>query len=243
METYGKKGASSIYTPEFESESNSDSGDYDDNEIDTNISNTSIETLINMSQENAWYNLIGKKTTENHPSVSKSEIEKRLVTITVPYRAWKGTGNDPRKDTIKAEAKITVNKLLADVWLSFFTDVYNEAPDFVISQFSGCYNYRKITNGSSLSPHAYGVACDINASTKGNGYYDTAYTKEEWNKLPNSRAKYQIIYRGSKVVQIAHKYTLVNGSDWTKHNDAMHFSFIADWNRSRLQACRGKVSC
>ena len=140
--------------------------------------------------------------------------------------------------------KITVNKALAPLWLAFFEDVYNEATDFVIGSFDGCYVYRNATSGSSLSAHAYGAACDINASTTGNGYNDKSYTQDQWEKLPETRAKYQIIYRGSKVVQIAHKYTLSNGSDWGNGGkDAMHFSYIRDWSREKAISCQGKTFC
>lgn len=208
------------------------------------INDADINTLINLSQEEAWEQLIGKRTSDSHPSVSKSIMDDRMTTVTVPIRSWKsGAGHNPQTDTIKKEATIRVNKALAGLWQAFFTDVYNEATDFVIASMDGCYVYRNITGGTSLSPHAYGVACDVNASTMGNGYYDNSLSKSKWEDLPETRTKYQIVYQGSKVVEIAHKYTIVNGSDWNDPHDAMHFSFISDKTREFAQNCQGKISC
>lgn len=215
-----------------------------DGNIDSSIGSADVAAITNWDQKTAWKNLIGKSTDERKPSVSKSTMDGRVTQVEVPMRKWTGTGSDPKTNTKKVMQKITVNKAIAPLWKAFFEDVYNNAPDFVIGSFDGCYVYRSVTGGGSLSAHAYGVACDINASTPGNGYKTTSYSKEKWSKLPNNRAKYQVVYKGSKVVQIAHKYTLVNGSDWSGGgNDAMHFSFIRDWTRSQIIACKGKTSC
>ena len=211
---------------------------------DSSIASADVAAITNWDQKTAWKNLIGKSTDERRPSVSKSTMDSRVTQVEVPMRKWTGTGSDPKTNTKKVMQSITVNKAIAPLWKAFFEDVYNNAPDFVIGSFDGCYVYRSVTGGGSLSAHAYGVACDINASTPGNGYKTTSYSKEKWSKLPNNRAKYQVVYKGSKVVQIAHKYTLVNGSDWNGGgNDAMHFSFIRDWTRSQIIACKGKTSC
>ena len=216
----------------------------DDSTIDTNVS-ADVASIMKWDQKTAWKNLIGKSTSDTKPYVSNSEMNLRVTSVEVPMRRWKGSsGHNPSTDTHKVMQSITVNKALVPLWKAFFEDVYNNAPDFVIGSFDGCYVYRTVTGGGSLSAHAYGVACDINAGTKGNGYGTTSYTKSKWESLPNTREKYQVVYRGSKVVQIAHKYTLINGSDWSNGgNDAMHFSFIRDWTRDRLIACQGKVSC
>lgn len=205
----------------------------------------SAAEIIKLSQADAWKLLIGTSSSSRRPYVSKDVISKRTTTIEIPYRAWKsGKGKNPRTDTEKKHMKITVNKALADLWLAFFTDVYNEATDFVIDKSqTGCYNYRAVTSGSSLSAHAYGVACDVNWSVTQNGYKYTSLNKKSWSSLPESRNKYQIIYKGSKVMEIAHRYTLINGSDWNSPNDSMHFSFIGDWTRSQAQACQGKLYC
>ena len=202
-----------------------------------------VASIMNWGQNEAWQNLVGKGYSVNTPSVSSSTMNSRITSIEVPMRKWTGSGHNPRTNTKKVMQSIRVNKAIAPLWKAFFEDVYANAPDFVIGSFDGCYNYRNKTSGNGLSAHAYGVACDINAGTKGNGYGDSSYSKEKWEKLPDNKAKYQVIYKGSKVVQIAHKYTLINGSDWSRPHDAMHFSFIGDTNRDFAIKCKGKVSC
>lgn len=208
------------------------------------INDADINTLINLSQEEAWEQLIGKRDSGSHPSISRADMDARVTEITVPIRTWKsGGGHNPRTDTVKKDKTITVNKAMASLWQAFFTDVYNEATDFVINDDLYCYSYRSVTGGGSLSAHAYGVACDINASVLGNGYGDTSLSKSRWEDLPETRSKYQVVYKGSKIIEIAHKYTLINGSDWKDPHDAMHFSFIRDTSRSFAQSCQGKISC
>ena len=203
-----------------------------------------VASIIAWDQKTAWKNLIGISTDDSNPSVGESTVSGRITTIEVPVRKWSGSGSNPRTDTKKGTAKIRVNEAIAPLWQAFFEDVYNNAPDFIVDLSAGCYNYRPKTSGNGLSAHAYGVACDVNASVSGNGYNDHSLSKEDWEKLPESQRKYQIVYKGSKVVQIAHKYTLLNGSDWNNPHDAMHFSFIADGNsRDYAIKCQNKVSC
>ena len=211
--------------------------------IDANIDSADVEKITNLSQSEAWNLLIGKSSNEYAPYISKSEMDKRTTTIKVPVRQWSSqSGHNPGKDTAKKEVSITVNKNLASFWLAFFTDVYNNAPDFVISSLS-CYDYRTKTSGNGLSAHAYGVACDINYSVTANKYETTSYSKSKWQSLPETRAKYESVYIGSAITQIAHKYTIMNGSDWNNPHDAMHFSFIGDKDRDFAKKCKGKTTC
>ena len=213
-------------------------------EFNPEVDDADVATIISWDQKTAWKYLIGFESEDRHPSVQKSTMDNRVVDIEVPMRKWKsGNGINTITDTEKVMQKITVNKAIASLWKAFFEDVYENAPDFVIGSFDGCYNYRNITDGESLSPHAYGVACDINANTSGNGYYEKSYSSEKWEQLPETRSKYQIVYQGSRVVQIAHKYTLINGSDWSDPHDAMHFSFTSDWYRDKAISCQGKTYC
>ena len=214
--------------------------------INGNISSAEVASIVKWDQSTAWSNLIGRSTTESKPDVSKSKMDSMVTTIEVPYRKWKDSGgSNPRTDTEKSTKKITVNKAIAPLWKAFFEDLYQNAPDFVIVSFDGCYYYKMGTGSDTLSAHAYGAACDINCNVNGNQYsYKPSMTKEKWEKLDNTRAKYSVVYRGSPVIQIAHKYTLINGSDWSGGGyDAMHFSFIRDWDRDSAIKCQNKLYC
>lgn len=219
--TYGNK--HKLSTPNCTSSSSGEVGSVD---------SADIKKVMSLSDSDAWQQLIGKKTTDRHPSISESAMNKRITTITVPIRVYTGSGNK----TKKINKKLQVNKALAGLFTAFFTDIYNDASDFVIDKDSVyCYSYRTATNSSNLSGHAYGVACDINPAVKGNGYGDHVYTEKEWKALPETKAKHQILYKGSKVVQLAHKYTLSWGGEWNSTTDAMHVSFIRDETREQLK--------
>lgn len=196
----------------------------------------SNDSVIMLSDAEAWNLLTGFPSRDQaNLNVTQSKMDVRMVTIEVPIRVWSSA--DANDYSTKASTKkITVNRALANLYLNFFTDIYNEATDFVINPSEiYCYNFRKSTSGTRLSAHAYGVACDVNWSTGGNGYQDHVYTASEWNNLKKSKSKYQIVYKDSKVARIAHKYTLSWGGEWNSVTDAMHFSFIGDESRATLQ--------
>ena len=197
--------------------------------------------IISMSDADVWYSLTGYySSVEADRFVTNNQMDSRMVTISVPIRTW--NSNDPDDySTKKSSIKITVHRELASLFTNFFNDIYNETGTgndlFVINPNEiGCYNYRKNTSGEKLSAHAYGAACDINWSTTGNGYNEHVYTKKEWLNLDKSKSKYQIIYKDSKVAEIARRYTLSWGGNWRSVTDAMHFSFIGDETRSALQS-------
>lgn len=205
-----------------------------DNSSDVLISDDSV---IMLSDAEAWYLLTGYESKNKaNLLVTKKSMDSRMVEIIVPIRVWSSADTNDYS-TKQAEARVTVNKALANLYYNFFKDIYNEATDFVINPSEiYCYSFRQKTGGGRLSAHSYGAACDVNWSTTGNGYNAHVYTKDEWNRLRKSKSKYQIIYKDSKVAEIAHRYTLSWGGEWTSVTDAMHFSFIADVDRATLQS-------
>ena len=197
-----------------------------------------VEEVMAMSDEDVWKGLTGGLLTslpDSKAPSNASEIEaavrKQIVSITVPIRVWENSGDSSNMNTVKKEQTLEVNSLLADLWTAFFNDIYNEASDFVIVSV-GCFRIDGTGYGQIgfKSAHTYGAAVDINAYDDGNPYGSMApYSKSEWSSLPENHLKYQIIYTDSKVVEIAHKYTLLWGGDWSGGTyDLMHFSFIAD---------------
>lgn len=193
-----------------------------------------VENIIKLSDSEAWEGLTG--TATNYKTVSELEMTERMTEITIPIRVWASNSKNDY-ETKKVNKTLTVNKLVAPLFTAFFNDIYTNAPNFVINSSEiYCYSYRQKTGGGRLSSHAYGTACDINWNSTGNGYGDKVYTKDSWSKLNKSKTKYQIIYKDSDIVKIAHKYTLSWGGEWNSTTDAMHFSFIGDETRSSLQA-------
>lgn len=201
--------------------------------IDSSIDNADVKTIMQWTDKQAWKAITGtaysKKPTSSQ--VSKSTMDKRMTTITVKIR----TGKDTSKNQ-----NITINKAIAPLWEAFFKDLYEQCQEFYIVSYDGAYVYRNSTSGSSMSAHAFGCAIDLNANVSGNRYKEKPYSKSAWEKLSNKRTKHSTIYFNSPMLEIAHKYTLVNGADWSNPNDAMHTSFIGDWDRAKAKEKFGK---
>lgn len=193
--------------------------------------------LFDLTDEEAWLELTDDLLNER-PGVQNPKnadeiyrhMSGKMQEITVKVRGWKDEEGLEREDK---EMTIKVNEELADIWKSFFEDIYNEAPDFVITELSG-YRIDAIGGGQvgAQSGHDYGAAIDINPSV--NYLYKKPLTKEEWEKLPESRRKYEEIYIGSSVEKIADRYTLSWGGEWISKKDNMHFSFMSDKSRDDL---------
>jgi hypothetical protein len=83
-----------------------------------------------------------------------------LVKINLPYKmrlAW---------DTDTYVSTMMCHKLVADKFTSIFKDIlahygYDKIKELGIDLFGGCFNYRKMRNGSAWSTHSWGIAIDL----------------------------------------------------------------------------------
>lgn len=83
-----------------------------------------------------------------------------LVTIKLPYPmriAW---------DTDTSVSIMRCHRLVADKFLAVFNDLlshygYDKIKELGIDLYGGCFNYRKMRNGSAWSRHAWGIAIDL----------------------------------------------------------------------------------
>lgn len=198
-----------------------------------------VKEVMAMSDEDAWEALTGgvlssipsSKSPDNAAEI-EAAVKEQIVDITIPIWGWESSGSMNR---VEKEATIQVNEVLAELWQSFFEDLHETDKDFVIVDVGG-FRIDGLGVGQIgfKSGHTYGAAVDINPTQNpyGSGY---PYSKSEWEALPETHEKYQIIYEGAPIIEIAHKYTLYWGGEWTGSNrDMMHFSFIAD-GKSRSQ--------
>lgn len=62
---------------------------------------------------------------------------------------------------------IRCHRKVADSLLRALEAAYLVAPE-VVSRYFGCFNYRKMRNGSRLSTHAWGISIDLDAFRNGN---------------------------------------------------------------------------
>lgn len=203
-------------------------------EINMEIDNPEVEEIINWTDKQAWRAITGTAYSSRPTSsqVSKSIMDKRMKKIAVKKRIA------PEYSGVQI---MIVNKVIAPLWEEFFNDLYEQCQDFYIVSYDGAYVYREATGSTKMSAHAFGCAVDINAGIKGNGYGQKPYRKFFRNLLINDTVKYSTVYFDSPMLAIAHKYTLVNGADWSKPNDAMHFSFIGDWTREEARLEKSNV--
>jgi hypothetical protein len=83
-----------------------------------------------------------------------------LVTIKLPYPmriAW---------DTDSTVSSMRCHRLVADKFLAVFNDLlsrygYDKIKELGIDLYGGCFNYRRMRNGSAWSMHAWGIAIDL----------------------------------------------------------------------------------
>lgn len=205
--------------------------------VNASIGNSNVKNVVTMLDSQIINKLTGGVLTSvptysAPPNASEIEtaVEKQIVEITVPIRAWEDENDSSNMNIVTKNMTLKVNSTLSDVWTEFFTDLYNGATDFVIVS-AECYraNDSDCNNVGYKSGHTYGAAVDINS--KDNEKY---YSKKEWEKLPENHLKHQIIYEDSNVEKIAHKYTLYWGGEETEEKkDIAHFSFICD-GKSRI---------
>ncbi len=107
-------------------------------------------------------------------------------------------------------ARFMVNKAAAQSFTGFLTDL-EKAGYRIDPGVSGGYNLRNITGGSTLSPHAYGLAIDINPPA--NPYSKTSTGGSLKTDLPPN------------VGEMAAAHGLQWGGNWTSLKDPMHFEF------------------
>lgn len=202
--------------------------------------------LIGMTDSQMWKVLTGIETAKKpaYGTITEKGIYTRMTRITVPIWVWKS--DDPNNYKKKASKKtLTVNNALAYTFLHIFQDIYEDKskPVFDPSEMSA-YHF-KISTGSqdkavkTYSAHAFGVAIDLNWSTSVGKYHHgfrkqrqtTLPTKAEWEKLPKSKAKYQLFYIDCPVACVFKAYGFTWGNDWIDIKDAMHFSKVGDKNQ------------
>ena len=207
------------------------------------------QNLISLDDVSAWQKVTGGLASAEKTG-NKSEIENYLrrngtTYIEVPVRVWVNPNDNTDFRTTKSTIKKLVNKAVAPLFIDFFTDLYENCPNFIIDKSTT--GSGTLRDGDWSSAHFYGCAFDVNWNTIGMTYGSKGnvhgpYTLEEWSSLPKNHAKYQTIYYGSPMEELIHKYSLDWGGQWKNLFDGMHISFIGDSSRSYLQDMVGTTS-
>lgn len=194
--------------------------------INPTIADNNIKEMIALTDKEAWKKLTGKEIAGTRPTskeVIEETIEKRMTEITVPIRTESGSST----------LTVKVNKELAILFNAFFNDLYEKCPDFYIKTCKG-YHYITIKD-NLLSAHSIGAALDINADYNPKG--EVPLSLSSFNSYNKEDKNYKI-YEDSPMVNIAKKYGLCWGGNFAS-NDPMHFSYIGDWTRAKINSTQG----
>jgi hypothetical protein len=62
---------------------------------------------------------------------------------------------------------IRCHRLVAHSLVQILTDIADTPSAWILAQYAGCYNYRKMRGGSRHSKHAWGIAVDFAPDTNG----------------------------------------------------------------------------
>jgi len=149
--------------------------------------------------------------------MSEQEAEANMVEVTVPV--WR---LDEDGTKISSTKKIKVNKVIEDITIKMFTEIFEGDEKFPINSL-GCYSWR---SGTSNSSHKWGIAFDINPTQN---YYinseGTILSGEYWNPGVDELS----IPEESEVIAIFKKYGFAWGGDaWPSSKDYMHFSYFSN---------------
>jgi hypothetical protein len=112
--------------------------------------------------------------------------------------------------TAPGGVKFRVNRYAAPAFQGFLNDLASTGYKINPSE-SGGFNLRNVTGGTTLSPHAYGLAVDVN-----------------WNENPYSKTPEGGMLRTDlppEVGQLAAKWGLQWGGNWKSLKDPMHFEY------------------
>lgn len=196
----------------------------------------STSQILAMSTDQIWeYISEGKYTTKDAARADaktnfnecKEFWEAMYYTVEVPVWVW---GDAEKQTIVESTKKITCNRNLAIFWTDFFTDLHNCSDQYVMEEIlSPVWRWVSGMEGVAVSMHSYGIAFDINPSTKHDGetflpmaLYSPPYSSPD--KLPYDEWKHTVCTFSSSWLEVAKAYKLSWGGTWTSRHDNMHFS-------------------
>ena len=196
----------------------------------------STSQILAMSTDQIWeYISEGRYTTKDaaradakaNYSECKEFWESMYYTVEVPVWVW---GDSEKQTIVESTKKITCNRNLAIFWTDFFTDLHNCSDQYVMNEIlAPVWRWVSGMEGVAVSMHSYGIAFDINPSTKHDGdsfmpmaLYSPPYSSPD--KLPYDEWRHTVCTFSSSWLEVAKSYKLSWGGTWSSRHDNMHFS-------------------
>ncbi len=112
------------------------------------------------------------------------------------------------------QGELIVNQAIAEEVLQIFKELYNN---------TSAFNFRMITNGSTPSNHAYGLAIDINPKINPYVYANKVLPANGEDYTDRGQEIPGMITAESEVCEIFKKYGWSWGGDWNQPKDYQHF--------------------
>ena len=149
----------------------------------------------------------------NGAYATAEEASAAMVSVEIPV--WRLIDGEKVADT----TIISVNPLLADVFLSVFTEIFNGPEQFPIKDV-GAYSWR---GSAGSSTHNEGIAIDINANENYCVYSNGTTVGSYWSPYEDP---YSITPYGDVVRAFENHGFTWGGDAWPSPQDYMHFNYL-----------------
>ena len=143
------------------------------------------------------YNLLNEVYGSSEKSVSSN-----LVGVPSPYKSYQFNKNNGAAESLK-NAMEELKQLAQG----------NGAVSALINPVNGTFNYRVISGTGKLSPHAYGIAIDLNSNPS-----------DYWKWASREAGEKRMLSYPKELVETFEKNNFVWGGKWG-HFDILHFEY------------------
>ena len=133
---------------------------------------------------------------------SEREVSSNLIGVPSPYKNYQFNKNNGAAESLK-KAMGELKQL----------SLGNTAVSSLLNPVNGTFNYRVISGTGKLSPHAYGIAIDINSNPS-----------DYWKWASREAGEKRMLSYPKELIDVFEKNNFVWGGKWG-HFDILHFEY------------------
>ncbi|WP_346917088.1 M15 family metallopeptidase [Clostridium sp.] len=133
---------------------------------------------------------------------SEREVSSNLIGVPSPYKNYQFNKNNGAAESLK-NAMEELKQL----------SLGNAAVSSLLNPVNGTFNYRVISGTGKLSPHAYGIAIDINSNPS-----------DYWKWATREAGEKRMLSYPKELIDVFEKNNFVWGGKWG-HFDILHFEY------------------